>query len=243
MIKLRYPNITGIRPEDRQKQMESFVRYLVDTLNVILGSEKKVEEQKQEVPTAAPASAPSAVKENTKAIKANAAAIQANSKSIGENAAAIQTASAAVAESMWFSRFVLDGDQTVTTANTYQNVKMKHKYGLGDFWTLSSDGKSITITKDVIATVSAQLYYSTAHSASGALRAQVVVSGESLTRGAAMAVSASAYTTIPMVSCTKQFSAGDVITVQAYSAKAGGLIAAYDFYAYLNIDVKGIAKE
>lgn len=38
MIKIRYPNITGATPEERQKQMESYIRYLVDTLNVILPS-------------------------------------------------------------------------------------------------------------------------------------------------------------------------------------------------------------
>jgi hypothetical protein len=36
VIKIRYPNITGKTPEERQKQMESYIRYLVDTLNVVL---------------------------------------------------------------------------------------------------------------------------------------------------------------------------------------------------------------
>ena len=38
MIKIRYPNITGATPEERQEQMENYIRYLVDTLNVILPS-------------------------------------------------------------------------------------------------------------------------------------------------------------------------------------------------------------
>ena len=34
MIKLRYPNITGKTPEERQNQMERYVRSLVDQLNM-----------------------------------------------------------------------------------------------------------------------------------------------------------------------------------------------------------------
>jgi hypothetical protein len=33
MMQIRYPQITGTTPEERQKQMESYIRYLVDTLN------------------------------------------------------------------------------------------------------------------------------------------------------------------------------------------------------------------
>ena len=44
MIKIRYPNITGVTPEERQKQMEAYIRYLVDTLNVILPSIKNNKE-------------------------------------------------------------------------------------------------------------------------------------------------------------------------------------------------------
>lgn len=36
MMKIRYPNITGKTPEERQKQIESFLRYLVDQLNFLL---------------------------------------------------------------------------------------------------------------------------------------------------------------------------------------------------------------
>ena len=36
MIKIRYPNITGKTPEERQKQLENFLRYLVDQLNFAL---------------------------------------------------------------------------------------------------------------------------------------------------------------------------------------------------------------
>ena len=36
MIKIRYPNITGNTPEERQRQMESYIRYLVDTLNFMM---------------------------------------------------------------------------------------------------------------------------------------------------------------------------------------------------------------
>ena len=237
MIKLRYPSITGIKTEDRQKQMESFIRYLVDTLNVILGSEKKTEEtQKQEVQTTASPAVAGAVKENAKAIKANAEAIAKNTAAIADNAAA-------VAESLWYARFVLDGDQKIATASTYQDLKLKKKYGHGDFYTLASDGKSITITKDLVATVSAQVYYSTAHSASGALRSQVLVDGAQITRGACLAVAAAAYTSTYMVGVTRPFTAGEVITLQAYGPKVDGMIPAYDFYTYLNIDVKGITNK
>ena len=33
MNQIRYPNITGKTPEERQKQMENYIRYLVETLN------------------------------------------------------------------------------------------------------------------------------------------------------------------------------------------------------------------
>lgn len=36
MMKIRYPNITGKTPEERQKQMENYIRYLVDQLNFLL---------------------------------------------------------------------------------------------------------------------------------------------------------------------------------------------------------------
>ena len=36
MMKIRYPNITGKTPEERQKQIENFLRYLVDQLNFML---------------------------------------------------------------------------------------------------------------------------------------------------------------------------------------------------------------
>lgn len=32
-MQIRYPQITGTNPEERQKQMENYIRYLVDTLN------------------------------------------------------------------------------------------------------------------------------------------------------------------------------------------------------------------
>ena len=36
MIQIRYPKITGNTPEERQKQLESYLRYLVDQLNFAL---------------------------------------------------------------------------------------------------------------------------------------------------------------------------------------------------------------
>lgn len=36
MIQIRLPNITGKTPEERQKQMENYIRYLVDQLNWVL---------------------------------------------------------------------------------------------------------------------------------------------------------------------------------------------------------------
>jgi hypothetical protein len=40
MIQIRYPNITGTTPEERQKQMEHYMRYLVDQLNMVLKNSK-----------------------------------------------------------------------------------------------------------------------------------------------------------------------------------------------------------
>lgn len=36
MMQIRYPRITGNTPEERQKQMEDYIRYLVDQLNFVL---------------------------------------------------------------------------------------------------------------------------------------------------------------------------------------------------------------
>lgn len=36
MMQIRYPNITGNTPEERQKQLENYLRYLVDQLNWII---------------------------------------------------------------------------------------------------------------------------------------------------------------------------------------------------------------
>lgn len=44
MIKIRYPNITGKTEEERMRQMENFLRYLVDQLNWAL---TKLEEKKE----------------------------------------------------------------------------------------------------------------------------------------------------------------------------------------------------
>lgn len=37
MTNIRYPNITGKTPEEQIKQMESYMRQLVDQLNYLLG--------------------------------------------------------------------------------------------------------------------------------------------------------------------------------------------------------------
>lgn len=42
MMEIRYPNITGRTPEDRQKQMENYLRYLTDQLN---WSQKKAQKK------------------------------------------------------------------------------------------------------------------------------------------------------------------------------------------------------
>lgn len=36
MMQIRYPNITGKTPEERQRQMENYIRILVDQLNIAL---------------------------------------------------------------------------------------------------------------------------------------------------------------------------------------------------------------
>ena len=40
-MKIRYPNITGKTPEERQQQMENYIRYLVDQLNFVLTNNSK----------------------------------------------------------------------------------------------------------------------------------------------------------------------------------------------------------
>ena len=45
MMQIRYPNITGKTPEDRQKQMENYLRYLTDQLN---WSQKNSQEKTRE---------------------------------------------------------------------------------------------------------------------------------------------------------------------------------------------------
>lgn len=41
MMQIRYPNITGSTPEERQKQIESYLRYLVDQLNFMMKNNSK----------------------------------------------------------------------------------------------------------------------------------------------------------------------------------------------------------
>jgi len=40
-MQIRYPNITGKTPEERQQQVERFLRYLVDMLNMMLNKKKE----------------------------------------------------------------------------------------------------------------------------------------------------------------------------------------------------------
>ena len=40
-MQIRYPNITGKTPEERQQQMEHYIRYLVDQLNFVLKNNPK----------------------------------------------------------------------------------------------------------------------------------------------------------------------------------------------------------
>lgn len=41
MMQIRYPNITGATPEERQKQVENYLRYLVDQLNWVIKTMNK----------------------------------------------------------------------------------------------------------------------------------------------------------------------------------------------------------
>jgi hypothetical protein len=41
MMQIRYPNITGATPEERQKQLENYLRYLVDQLNWVIKTMNK----------------------------------------------------------------------------------------------------------------------------------------------------------------------------------------------------------
>lgn len=54
MIKLRYPNITGKTPEERQNQMERYVRSLVDQLNMQKTSSEPVQKQEDTKPVTQP---------------------------------------------------------------------------------------------------------------------------------------------------------------------------------------------
>ena len=40
-MNIRLPNITGKTPEERMKQIENYLRYLVDTLNWMLRKKKE----------------------------------------------------------------------------------------------------------------------------------------------------------------------------------------------------------
>lgn len=40
MMQIRYPNITGSTQEERQKQTENYLRYLVDQLNFMMKNTK-----------------------------------------------------------------------------------------------------------------------------------------------------------------------------------------------------------
>jgi hypothetical protein len=40
-MQIRYPNITAGTPEERQKQMENYLRYLVDQLNWMMKNNSK----------------------------------------------------------------------------------------------------------------------------------------------------------------------------------------------------------
>lgn len=40
-MQIRLPNITGNTPEERQKQMENYIRYLVEQLNWALNNRPK----------------------------------------------------------------------------------------------------------------------------------------------------------------------------------------------------------
>lgn len=41
MIQIRLPNITGNTPEERQKQTENYLRYLVEQINFALRNNSK----------------------------------------------------------------------------------------------------------------------------------------------------------------------------------------------------------
>lgn len=182
-----------------------------------------------------------------KSIKTNSDAVKAVSLDVDKNATAIKKNEDNLADlqsdfdsSLWFGRLVLTADQTISTANTYQLLPIKTYFSNGSFYTLSSDGKKLTFTKKVVASVTAQVYFSTGYAASTTLRGEVKVNGETMIRGATVCSVASPYTTVPMAGVTKVFNVGDYLELQAYSSKAGGLVASYSFYSYLNVDVKGV---
>ena len=54
MMQIRYPNITGRTPEERQVQMERFIRSMVDQLNMQKTSSEPVQKQENTAPETQP---------------------------------------------------------------------------------------------------------------------------------------------------------------------------------------------
>ena len=54
MMQIRYPNITGRTPEERQVQMERFIRSMVDQLNMQKTSSEPVQKQENTAPATQP---------------------------------------------------------------------------------------------------------------------------------------------------------------------------------------------
>ena len=54
MIQIRYPRITGATPEERQKQTENYLRYLIDQLNAQKSTPETTQKQESAIPASQP---------------------------------------------------------------------------------------------------------------------------------------------------------------------------------------------
>lgn len=54
MIQIRYPRITGVTQEERQKQTENYLRYLIDQLNAQKSTPETTQKQESAIPASQP---------------------------------------------------------------------------------------------------------------------------------------------------------------------------------------------
>lgn len=187
------------------------------------------------------------VNQLNEAIQSNAETIESTNENVSKNATAIETNKTNISNlqsdvnsSLWFARLVMTGDQTISTASTYQAVPLKTLSQNGDFFTLSSDGKTLTFTKKMVVTISAQLYYYTGFTVDSSNYANIDLNGSTLIRSQGRLNTTSPYQTVATPSIPITVNVGDTIGLSAYSSAKGGIVKAYNFSSLLIVDVKGV---